>query len=212
MKKRGFVLLESIIVLVVVTLSLTMLLSTYSLVSRKTKEKEYYEKASDKYLLYSFNNYGTDKNNNYSKIVGSISNSRDVYTIKPEDCKGKAELKDKIFKVSGVTENVCESVLKELNLKKVYLVKDVNAVLEYDNNKNNLENGTIEYMKTLEKCNDEDVYVKCTGASGEKCDGNGHKLDAENHKIQKTTCSSPTRYMIGVFYRNSKYYYASIKL
>ena len=37
MKKDGFVFVESIVVLVVVALSLAMLISSYSLVTRKTK-------------------------------------------------------------------------------------------------------------------------------------------------------------------------------
>ena len=51
MDKKGFVLLESILVLVVVALSLSVLMSSFSLISRKTKEKEYYDRSSDKYLL-----------------------------------------------------------------------------------------------------------------------------------------------------------------
>ncbi len=46
------------------------------------------------------------------------------------------------------------------------------------------DSGTIEYMKTLKKCDD-----NTTG-----------------------TCNNPIGYFIGVFYRNGKYYYASLKL
>ena len=65
MNKKGFVFVESIVVLVVVALSLAMMISSYSLVSRKTKEKEYYNRASDKYLLYSISNLATDDKCNY---------------------------------------------------------------------------------------------------------------------------------------------------
>ena len=66
MKKDGFVFVESVVVLVVVALSLAMLISSYSLVTRKTKEKERYDKTSDKYLVYVLSKLGTDDVCNYS--------------------------------------------------------------------------------------------------------------------------------------------------
>ena len=72
MKKKGFVFVESIVVLMVVALSLTVLISSYSLVTRKTKEKEHYDKASDKYLLYAISKLGTDDKCNYSISCTSI--------------------------------------------------------------------------------------------------------------------------------------------
>ena len=59
MKKNGFVFLESIVVLVVTMLALTLLLISYSLITRKAKEKEEYDRTSDKYLIYNLSNFGT---------------------------------------------------------------------------------------------------------------------------------------------------------
>ena len=65
MKKEWFVFLESVVVLVVVMLALTMLLLTYSLISRRTEEKEDYNKSSDIYLLYSINKMGATEKEYY---------------------------------------------------------------------------------------------------------------------------------------------------
>ena len=79
-EKNGFVFVESVVVLVVVALSLSMLISSYALVKRKTQEKEYYDKASDKYLLYSLSNLGTDDLCNYGISCNNLSDvSADTY-------------------------------------------------------------------------------------------------------------------------------------
>ena len=49
--KKGFVFIETIIVLMLVTMSLTMLISSYTLIKTKSLEKESYDKTSDKYLF-----------------------------------------------------------------------------------------------------------------------------------------------------------------
>ena len=46
--KKGFVFIETIIVLMLVTMSLTMLISSYTLIKTKSLEKESYDKTSDK--------------------------------------------------------------------------------------------------------------------------------------------------------------------
>ena len=43
MNKKGFVFLETIIILVLVTLSLTTMLSSYTLITSKSREKEFYD-------------------------------------------------------------------------------------------------------------------------------------------------------------------------
>ena len=74
-------------------------------------------------------------------------------------------------------------------------VSDIEKALKQSDAVSNFDNGTIEYMKSLRKCYD-DVYV----------DGNGFVKD------DATVCTNPIQYMIGVFYRNGDYYFASIEL
>ena len=92
MKKEGFVFLESVVVLVVVMLALTMLLLTYSLISRRTEEKEDYNKSSDIYLLYSINKMGATEKEYYK--VESTDDENEIANniarkIKPKDESNK---------------------------------------------------------------------------------------------------------------------------
>ena len=68
MRKKGFVFLETIIILMLVTVALTTMLASYTLVTTKSYEKQYYDRISDKYLLYSITTLGTTTKYNYQKI------------------------------------------------------------------------------------------------------------------------------------------------
>ena len=124
MKKDGFVFVESVTVLIVVALSLTMSLSSYELLSSKSKQRKYYDLASDKYLLWTLNELGNKTGSSYQNNM--VASSRGYYATKTYD------------------------------------------------------NGTIEYLKTLKRKEDDNT--------------------------------TPINYIVGVFYRKGKYYYASIIL
>ena len=205
MKKDGFVFVESVVVLVVVALSLAMLISSYSLVSRKTKEKEKYDKTSDKYLVYVLSKLGTDDICNYGVGCNNLSNKNisfraDADASSPNSC-ATTKMGELLFD--------CNKVFADMGLVHVYVVENVRNELNDLNSsgepKSNGEkkavqiydNGTIEYMKSLKKCND----VNTTS------DGIFRIVD------ESTKCTSPITYMIGVFERgNGNYYYASIEL
>lgn len=201
MKKNGFVFVESIIVLVVVSLSVAMLISSYSLIARKTKEKETYDKASDKYLLYAISKLGTDENCNYGIDCGG---AKDFAT----SAKGCSETKMKNFMID------CTKVMEYLNIKHLYVVNDIRSLLksnnfpgEYTEQVNGVTeylftNGTIEYMKTLKDCNDLNEYI--TKSDGTKEYINRNKLT--------DTCQSPIGYLIGEFERQGTFYYAAIEI
>ena len=199
MKKDGFIFVESIVVLVVVALSLAMLISSYSLVSRKTKEKEYYDKASDKYLLYAISNLGTDDICNYSvKCSGSIGGS----TFKDDTSKiafrADADSSENYFCKNsklGSIINDCDLVFKEMNIVHIYVVENIVKDLHEtctDNSKCSVkfyDSGTLEYLKSLKKCND------------------------PNYNTSFINCTNPIKYMIGVFEReDGELHYASIEI
>ena len=203
MKKNGFVFVESVIVLVVVALSLAMLISSYSLVKRKTQETEYYDKASDKYLLYSISNLGTDDICNYSKDCGSkiTGVSANTYRNSSTNISFRADADDSAgfnctkSKVGKIMYN-CNDVFDKLNIVHLYVVENIVDELNGANDVSGgyktvsfYDSGTIEYMKSIKKCNDLD-FNKNT-----------------------TKCNSPITYLIGVFERgNNEFYYASIEL
>ena len=182
MDKKGFVLLESILVLVVVALSLSVLMSSFSLISRKTKEKEYYDRSSDKYLLYSILNLGTDEKCNY--------------WAKPATCNGvnynsinfHATSSTCVDKKIGQIVPHCSDLFAEFGITHLYVVDDIKKELKSANVYSNYDNGTIEYMKTLKKCRD--------------CD----------YSVNSSTCNDPIPYMIGVFNRGGNLFYSSIVL
>lgn len=196
MKRNGFVFVESIIVLVVVGLSLTVLISSYSLISRKTREKERYDKASDKYFLYALSSLGVTDECNYAKSCSGLTHKE--ITFRADRIGEEARYACNTTKIGEIT-NDCESLFKQMKLVHVYVIENIiNDLNDYKADgtpktgvKANefYDNGTIEYLKTLKKCNDIGTYRN------------------------KRTCLEPIKYMVGVFERgNKEYYYASIEI
>ena len=174
MKKQGFVFMESVIVLMVVALALTMLISSYSLITRKTNEKEYYDRSSDKYLLYSITNIGVNDECNYN-LANSCGYEGINLQADEKNCNNT--------RVGKLLYN-CSQTFKDMNIRHIYVVDDIKKELSKDDAVEKYDNGVIEYMKTLKKCNDAD----------------------------SNTCEEPISYMIGVFKRSGNYYYSSIKI
>ncbi len=161
--KKGFVFLESVIVLVVVALALTGFLTTYTLLSNRNKRREYYDKTSDKYLLYAISSMGTDGKNNYTTC--SPANSVSMYRGNMGNCLTK------FF----ANETVATDMLDSTSLVYLYYIEDIEVALSGNNKPTEkYDNGAIEYMKTL--------------------------------PINKFN------YLIGVFRRSDRFYYASINL
>ena len=207
MKKDGFVFMESIVVLVVVAFSIATLISSYSLVSRVSKEKEQYDSVSDKYLLYTLSKLGTDTKCNYATSCRDLSNTNVNFRADRDNtseffCEGTK---------AGELLIDCAQLFDDMNLVHLYVVNNVrnelNDLNEDGSKKTNpalkaariYDNGTIEYMKTLKKCNDLNTI-----------DDDGNYV---NNNQLTSKCNDPIIYMIGVFERGSgDYYYASIVL
>ena len=207
MKKDGFVFVESVVVLVVVALSLAMLISSYSLVTRKTKEKERYDKTSDKYLVYVLSKLGTDEICNYGVECDNLSH-KDI-SFRADNAPGTT-YNCTTTKMGEILFD-CNQLFEDMNLVHLYVVQNIrNELNDLDSNGEpkartelkaveKYDNGTIEYMKTLKKCNDVNTI-----------DENGNFI---NNNEDTSKCISPITYMIGVFERgNAEYYYASIEL
>lgn len=195
--KKGFAFMETVIILMVVTLSLALLLSTYSLISRKSKEKENYDKASDKYLLYSVLNLGTNARYNYKSMLDE--NYILGPKITPDNCSEYDVLRN-IYndsELSSSSETNCKKIYESMDIIALYLVKDINQALSSPQATEHFDNGTINYLKTLKKCNDEDnKYIK-----------DGMVINTSEY-----VCDKPINYLVGVFYKNDEYYFASLVL
>ena len=280
MNKKGFVFLETIIILVLVTTALTTMLTSYTVITSKSREKEYYDRISDKYLLYSLSNLGatgignevSDTSYNYRVLASKLKkegsydcseyqNSNAVLykeclsekmgvlkiDVKNKDCSNicsqtQTYQKDakKIFcNIFGNYEGTtsihtssfdkdltqggnCTHVFEEMRLYRLYFVSDVAYALdsEYATEFFNGDNGAIEYMKTLRKCDDKNAYVQfvkddgVTPCASENEPGCYRVVLNElvTSDGSENICASPVKYMIGVFQRNHDYYYASIEI
>ena len=126
MKKNGFVFIESIVVLMVVALSVAMLMSSYTLIARKTKEKENYDKASDKYLLYAIANLGTDSKCNYGVDCVSINSndpiSKTEFAASKDNCNNT--------KIGSILYD-CKDVFDDMGIKYIYVVKNIRNTAIY---------------------------------------------------------------------------------
>lgn len=171
MKKDGFIFMESLTVLIVVLLSTTMLLSSYSLFVRKSKERENYNFPGDRYLLFNIAQLNASSDE-YYKNGGYIANRRDASSTNLNSCEN-TPLNDRL--------SDCKQVFKDNNLVYFIVIKDIKQELKRTDITSVYDSGTIEYLKTLKKTSNYD-----TGES--------------------------EGYIVGVFYKNSTYRYASIPL
>ncbi len=161
MQKKGFVFVESIAVLVVIVLALTLFLSSYNVLVRKSKSKDYYDLPKDKYLLYSIANLG-DNTQSFSSNATFLATKNNCGTYLNERMTN------------------CARVFNDYHLEQFLVVYDLKTTLESGSIKdvNGITSDIIEYLKTLKKSD---------GTNG-------------------------INYIVGVFKRNEKKYYASLVL
>lgn len=128
MNKKGFVLLETIVVLVITVVCMLGLFLTYSFVIENLKQARYYDNIGDVYklnVLYSI----LDKD--------SVSNINNYEIITSANC-------------SSYFENNCADLI-DSRLKFNYLIittADINSILASHNS--DLKPSDINYFKTLE--------------------------------------------------------------
>lgn len=258
--KKGFVFIETIIVLMIVTMSLTLLFASYTLIKTKTQEKENYDKISDKYLLYAISNLGTNASYNYGTIAdyGNLiiepktcaeynkvvyykkenQSNENKYTYEPQNCQNfvfdkcketyinsldedkqqeqidtcnmcvyynifspkatkKVQINTSSFSKEDTSVPNCQKVFTELDVVRLYVINDIREALKSDNATQLYDNGTINYLKTLRKCYDNNYASE-----------GGLVKDDENIN----TCNDPVRYLVGVFSRYDEYFFASIEI
>ena len=144
--KKGFIFIETIVVLMVVILSLTMLLSSYSLVVRRNNINKYYNRPNEVYALYYIIKLGTTDTNNY------ISPLTEFY-VNSSTCSS----------VMGSYLSDCGTVLSDMNIQYLGIINSVSEELD---NPSRYSNGVIEFLKHMQKeestLTDEGTYVTNT--------------------------------------------------
>lgn len=167
MNKKGFIFLETISIIMVVSLALCALLATYTLVYTKSQMHKFYDQPRDLYMLYSIANM-IDTSTLDNSII-KVSNA------------SSCEKVDGSYTILSTTINNCEEFMNEANMTTFAVIDDLNKELKKKSNETYFDNVTIEYLKTLSRCYDQE-------------------------------CTVGRKYLLGVFKRQGKYYYASIEL
>lgn len=128
--KKGFVFVETIVVLTLVALSLSIVLITFSLITRKTKIKEKYNQSSDLYLLY-----------NITKISDSFDPIQmNDFWINKNNC-------------SSMNITNCSDLFTDHNIQNIGLFSNIDNIIK--NNTYDLDLGVREFLNTLKKYYDE---------------------------------------------------------
>lgn len=129
--KKGFVLLETIIVLVIVVSSMIGLFLTYSFVLKDLKQARHYDNLNDVYKLNIF--YG---------MINSSVTSNNIGYLKIDGNNCASYLKD---------EN-CSNLLQRTDLEYLlYTDKSIDLILSSLSFNNGLKNSDVDYIKTLDK-------------------------------------------------------------
>lgn len=138
MKKKGFIFVETIVVLVIVVLSLTMILASYSLVTRKNNINKYYNRPNEMYALYYVMKLGTTESSSYYSDINTMTS---FYT-KKSSC------------ASSVLNNYlrdCNSLLGDLKITNIGIIKSINSELSRSDVHTVYSNGVIEFLKHLQR-------------------------------------------------------------
>lgn len=163
-KKKGFVFVETLIVVAVLTASLLMLYSTYSALIRKEKTRIQYNDSAYLYRTYYlekfFRNFRLD-------MVSRSLNKED--TTKPLALLTGFGCTNSVFVNDEKNKGLCESLVEELHINNMYLTyNDLSALQNCKNN-----SGVCE---TLLQVNDKAAaYLKTLGGEGT----NGYRVIIE---------------------------------
>lgn len=130
--KKGFVLMEAIVVIVVISVALLTLFASYNKILGKLKEENKFDLSEYLYKTYYIKNYL----NKY----GCVS---DVYSLGD----GSGNLKD-------YNSSTCEGILinnffSSFNVKKIYILKNINGT-DTEENLKNFDAYMIDYIKQLD--------------------------------------------------------------
>lgn len=182
MNKKGFVFIETIVVVVVLLTSLLYLYSTYTALSINEKKRITYDDVAYLYRTYSIKKYFVSQR--LDRLASNMDQTVPSKFMVSFGCKSR-DLFDSYTKEAGF----CESALEDLNVKNVYFTYyDLSFLHDCDNN-------SIDGMCSVLSMVDTSVgdYMKTLGGKGEsgyriivefEDDGKGNKCEDEKHCLQ----------------------------
>lgn len=108
MKKNGFIFVETIVVLTITMVSLILLYRSYVLVINRLEQKTYYDNINDVFRA-----------NVIKEMLESVSFDGDYIVLYPQtgNCDAYMQID-------------CPTVMKELDINKVYIIKDPEKIVE----------------------------------------------------------------------------------
>ena len=100
-----------------VTVALTTMLASYTLVTTKSYEKQYYDRISDKYLLYAITNLGTTQKDNYQKIAKIVADTlaqvKDANASQSEDLELYSNYLSKLSMLEGQLSDIERRIMQK---------------------------------------------------------------------------------------------------
>lgn len=126
--KKGFVFIETLIVLVVLTVSIVSLYGMYIKISTDINIRRYYDNINDLYKVDVVRDYISEE---------TKESTTNLITITPNNC-------------TSYMKTGCRAVLETLNIENVYINNaDVSVILASSSIP--LKNSLREYMKTIQR-------------------------------------------------------------
>lgn len=239
MKKKGFIFAETIIVLTVVSIGLIMLYTTFSRVLRREKARASYNQPIDIYHLNTIKNYLQALEVEYpgGKLVprGPLTGIRNINTGLNSsyfrlECQCSEQIKKAVQDKYGFVyctdnfdhtySNFCADLNNHLNVRDIYIIKNSNikqTIGDIINDEKEIEKPAVDYEILLGG----KKYVIYRYRPGSNINGIARKVNASlvdyMHTLYPLKSTVPTDdwsndfIIIGEFYRDGKYTYASLR-
>lgn len=159
--KKGFVFIETLIVVAILTVSLLMLYGTYSAVIRKEKKRISYNDSTYLYRTFYIENFF--RNFNLENIVTNTKIlNKDQKYITAINCND-------IFIYDSLNKGFCETLVNDFHVRTIFLTfndlsplqncTNASGICESLNSLGDRFGGTAEYIKTLGKASTEGYRV-----------------------------------------------------
>jgi len=140
-EKKGFIFIETIVVLTLVALAMTITLATYSLVTSRSKIKMYYNLSSDIYLLHNISRIGTDSEVNYA----NMAKNNETFWIDKTNCSNT---------IGHIVDN-CEALFTNNDIQNLGIIIDIDKEIRNNSSTKKYDPGTIDFLNTLKKYKEE---------------------------------------------------------
>lgn len=190
-KKKGFVFVETLIVVAVLTASLLMLYSTYSAIIQREKTRIKYNDS-----VYLYRTYYLEKFFRSFRLDSLTSSLNIIDTSKPISVLTGFGCTEDIFINEMDNLGLCEDLMQELHINNIYLTYNDLSMLQNCKNQSGVCEALVQVNDTAA------TYLKTIGGEGKM----GYRIVAE-YVEQKdgSKCNNPNT-------ENCQYYYATLSL